>query len=121
MANPRSTINTTTDTSAADADNEDGGLQRVTTTHRRLRKLFHLFKKTDELDTAIYDIVDLLLQTSPVEEENQIDDVEIESMIKNLPRIDTFFKPKFFARKPFEFHILRLTLDLCKTMPFSDD
>lgn len=121
MANPRSTINTTTDTSAADADNEDGGLQRVTTTHRRLRKLFHLFKKTDELDTAIYDIVDLLLQTSPVEEENQIDDVEIESMIKNLPRIDTFFKPKFFARKPFSFHILRLTLDLYKTMPFNDD
>ncbi len=73
----------------------------------RLRNLLSIFRKKDDLDTAIYMTITPILEKMMTEDANIMTHSDVKDMIFTFPGTDSFLTLGFFNCVPFPFRMLR--------------
>ena len=64
--------------------------------HRRLKKIFPFFRKTDELETNIYEFVKSILDIEPTQGTVPFELSDVSDMIQSFCQPDQVLTPEFF-------------------------
>ena len=73
----------------------------------RMKRNLKLLKKTDGLDSAIYDVVESWLDTPLTGEEDTMTTDDVEDITQSLPSLERILVPGFFNPMTFPFRIFR--------------
>ena len=114
---PNQSIPAVTDT---DAEHEQANFAYTLGKHRRLKKIFPFFSKTDELESSIHDFVKSMLEIEPTLGETPFELSDVSEMIHSFCQPDQVLNPQFLQRIPFPFRMLRLCLDIYLLDPVED-
>ena len=101
-------------------ENDLSSLEARKKDHARLTRLISLLRKTDDVDSKIYDIVhnivirEFLPETPPYEPE------DIAEIIGQFFQPEEVLFPGFLKKTPFPYRMLRLALSLYKMNPIHD-
>ena len=106
--------------SRTDADQERAYLEWQLREHTRLKKIFTFFRKTDDLESSIYDVVKSILDVEPKQGTAPFEIDDVSDMIDIFCQTDQVLLPQFLRRTPFPFHMLRISLALHFLNPVDD-
>ena len=80
--------------------------------YARLKRIFNFFRKKDDLDANIHQVVEYILSIQPSPTANALALDDVTDMIHSICQLDEILDPNFFRRTLFPFRMLRLCLDL---------
>ena len=104
----------------ADLDNEQSSVEIRKKDHARLTRLIKLLKKTDELDSHIYDIVHNIVDGEFCPDTPPYDHDDIAEIIQTIFHLEDVMYPAFLRKVAFPYRMLRLSLSLYDMNPISD-
>ena len=82
-----------------------------------MKRNLKLLKKTDDLYSAIYDVVESWRDTPLTGEEEPITTDDVEHITQSLPSLERILDPGFFNRITFPFRIFRQLIFLHDVNP----
>ena len=88
--------------------------------HARLKKIFNFFRKKDDLDASIHQVVDFILSIEPAQGVSPFEVQDVSDMVDSFCTLNEVLNPEFFRRTTFPFRMLRLSLDLHLSDPVED-
>ena len=110
---PTQTLQTASDNTALIARGENE--------RKQLRRRLTWFRKTDDLDAAVFSMVESILDVPFDSESCLITNEDIDNFKESLPCMSKTPMPGFFWRIPFPFRMLRSILILHDTDPVPED
>ena len=107
--------------SNADGDTDRAFYEQQLAEHARLKKIFNFFRKKDDLDASIYQVIEFILSIEPAQGVSHFEVQDISDMVDSFCTLNEILSPEFFRRTPFPFRMLRLCLDLHLSDPVEDN